>query len=304
MSIQKIASVVEYSNVFNITPTDAEKVIIDKYLEYSTGIINQYCDRKLAKDTYSEWYNNIYSNGQNLAYTEQYPIVKVLKIGIPEKVAQIECSNANVVSSTISFDSNVFSLNTTDDVGDDITVELLVSDNKTLNSLKTNIEANNGWTFDVNSDYINYQTALIKPIDIAQTNEKQDIELAIGNNIVGKVDILDECSIKINQNIDTLFIKYIAGYTPTVDDANATSILTQGNVPKDLVTVTCHVANDLMSYARGESSSNQVGVSTNVIQAESIGDYSYSKFSKFTIMEVISNYSELLDRYCKKSFVC
>lgn len=304
--MSNIASVYEYLNVFNqTTATTAEKTSIETFLTYSTALIEKYCDRLFTKTTYSEWINQPYPSEKNFIYTNQYPINKIYFIGVPVQCATIEDSNVASIIGTLSYDSNVFSRFTTKDDGNDETIEILASGYKTLATLKTQFETDANVICDVNTEYINYPTSYIKPFDSQDITGgyQAQLEVVKSSGLVAKVDIVDENCIKLNEGVDDIFVKYSAGYTATVDNADHTAIVTQGTMPKELVYVCSQVANDMISFAVSGSISDNAGISSNLISAEHIADYSYQKFPDATRDQIITKYTELLDRWTKKTFI-
>jgi hypothetical protein len=57
----------------------------------------------------------------------------------------------------------------------------------------------------------------------------------------------------------------------------------------------------MLSYANGSIVGSSV--SNNMLRSEHIADYSYEKFSNYTLEDIVKKYGNLLDRYQKKSFV-
>lgn len=289
-----IASVTDYSTIFNITPTVAEQAVIQSNLDYATALLNKYCDRVLESATYSEWIKQPYTSDKQYVYTDQYPITKVLVAGVPEVCAKIQNSNDSATIASCSYDSNVFSLFWIDDTGNDNTIEILASSNKVFSALKTSIETNSGWYCNVDTNFTTAPVAFIKSFDIAQVKDNEyDLEIAsiTNNKLVGKVEIVDENCLKFNEAIDNVFVKYIGGFT-------------SATMPKDLIWVTCQVASDLASFATGGIIDSNSGISNNMIVSESIADYSYQKdkdaFNRDTI---ISKYETILSRYAKRTFI-
>jgi len=286
-----IATVTNYSTIFNITPTVSEQAVISSNLDYSTALINNYCHRNIEQATYTEWIDNSYTSDKEYVYTQEYPINKIYYIGIPSTCAKIQNTNVSATISSISYDSNVFSLYWMDILGNDNQVELLASNNKILSTLKTNIEANSGWYCNVESDYVSFPVSFLSKLDIAQVQDNEvDIKIADNNDISGQVDIVDEDCIRLNQGFDRIFVKYLAGYTAAT-------------MPKELIYVCCQIASDLQSFASGGSIDENSGVVSNLIQSEHISDYSYSKFSNATREEIVVKYDPILSKYTKKSFI-
>lgn len=286
-----IASLTDYSTIFSVTPTVAEEVIITSDLTYATALINSYCDRIFEQATYSEWIHQNYSNDKEIVYVINYPVTKIYYVGIPANCAKIQNTNTSSVISNISYDSNVFTLSWMDNIGNDNTVELLASNNKILSILKTNIEANSGWHCNVESNYVSYPVAFIKSFGTAQVqNDEYDLQIANNEEISGSVDIINENCIKFNSVVNDIFVKYQSGYTTLT-------------MPNDLVWVCCHIANDLWSFANAgaiEANSGQTSVG---MKSESIGDYSYTRFDDNTRDQIVSKYSNILNKYVRKNLV-
>ena len=301
--MSSIVTVKEYSDVLNKTLTVTEIPVVENYLVYATELVEKYCDRDFAKSTHEEWYNQRYSNNRNIVWLESYPINKIYSIGIPQSIGTIQNSNVSAVISSVSYDSNVFSLNHTDIYGDDITIELLKTANKTLTTLKTNIEANNGWSMVVDTPYVNYPTKLLQPIDLVQTKNAKQVYMGVDNDTVAVVKIFNECGLELNQDVENVYVKYQSGYDVSVDNVDHTAIATQGNVPRDLIYAISYIVNDMLSYANGGILMENNGISSNMIKSETIGDYSYTKFDKYSVDEIILKYHPLIDRYQKKSFI-
>jgi hypothetical protein len=118
--------------------------------------------------------------------------------------------------------------------------------------------------------------------------------------------------VEMSAGISDMLIKYDAGYTVATDNAGHTALVTAGNVPGDLLTVVCYVANDLQTLASGSESSTTGGIPSNLLKSETIGDFSYTRFdagstssfkSTSVVNAVVNKYADLLDRYTKKNFI-
>lgn len=300
-----IATVLQYSNLLNITSTVAEQTRLEKILPIATELAEKWCYRILSQANYSEWYRQDYATEIDTVYTKQYPINQLKMIGLPGQVMTIENTDDTIslpVLSVFPTSTIAVSLGWWDALGAEQSVDLLLATYPILSQLVTAIELNTGWTVSMDSKYDNYPTSLLQPLSLVQVGtNKIEVMAAIDNGLVA--DIIGENEITLSANVDKVFIKYSAGYTVSVDNAGHTAFASVGNVPDDLITAICYIANDLMSYATGIAVHDQAGVSNNMIKSESIGDYSYTKFEKSTLDEIVEKYRHLLERYQKKSFV-
>jgi hypothetical protein len=285
MAITSLVSVFQYSEVTKQTLTTEQKTTIEGYLGFATDIVNSYCNRILTVNNYNEWIEN--KDGISL-WTSQYPINRVYFVGIPQIAGNIKNTNVSAVTSSMSYDSNVFSLSHYDTNGDLNDSEILQSNVKTLSTLETLLEVDNAWSVNINSDYINYSTKFVKPFDCNDAQEQFDIEIADSKSIKSK--IVDKQGLELNCATTDVYVEYNAGYTPATDNLDHTALATQGNVPSDLVWVICNIISDL--YVND----------MNMVREESINDVDQSKFDTQYNDNIVEKYKVILDKYRKLEF--
>jgi hypothetical protein len=299
-TIIPIVTLYQYSQVMGLdlsSITQAQKDNITNMLIYSTSLVQTYCDRIFAKQTYSEWYKQTYSNDRNFIYTEQYPINRIYTVGIPEYVGELVSNTAVQMTSFSLFpdSSNVASITYFDNNGDNQEITIPLSTSKTLSALKTNIDASNVYTTTIDAKYVNYPSSQIFPQEFGY---EPDLYLPLPTDL--KAVKIVENMIELNSAVDNCFIKYNAGYEVAVDNNTNTGLVSVGNMPSDLVSVVCYISNDLLSYVNSKTES---GINSNLIKSETILDYSYTKFDDSSINDTVERYSNLLTKYMKKSFV-
>ena len=295
-----LATISQFASVMSITPTTAQKTSIGTALDQATGLIEGFTDRIFGQATYSKWYSTEnYPAEPTIIWVDQYPITKISMVGVPSPVAQITNNNAAATISSVGYDANVVSLAWFATDGTENEVNIPVSTNKTLTTLKSAIEANVGWQLNIDTQYVNYPSVLIQPFQASQTTGASvQINLPVNNGLTGK--IYDESGIQLNGTSSEIYAKYVSGYQLSVDNADNTALLVVGNVPKELVFVCIQLANDIMAFAK--ASLNSSGVSPNQIQSETLGDYSYSKFDTAKLEQLVQKYQTILDKFTKKFF--
>lgn len=291
--MSNIATTAQYQEVFNIASmTSEERATIEIYLGYATALIQKYCDRIFGLATYSEWVKQPYSSDKQYIYTTQYPINKVYLVGTAEVCAKVKDNNVSSIMGSFAYDSNVFSKFTTKNDGSDDIVEILASDKKIISALKAELENDSNVSCEVEVGFESYPTAYVKPFGAQNITGDYEAVLEVVKNsgLTATVDIVDENCLLLNEVVDKVFVKYSAGYSAS-------------DMPKELVFVCCQVANDLISFATSGSLDENSGISSNMIKSEQISDYSYTKFDDATRDQIITKYTELLDRWTKKTFI-
>lgn len=294
-----IATVQEYAAMLSKTLSTAEQASATTMLAQATDIIERYCDRVFASATYSEWVDqSLIWDSKNVVFVRNYPITKVYYIGTPSVVGSITYAGSGTQSSA-SWDGTSLTLFRVDpSTGLDVITE--ITSPKVMSALKTAVDAA-GWSMTIDAAYASYPVSQLAQFVATQTGggNKVNLMLPIATGITATIDKDENSNFLItNTCSDSVFVKYVAGYT---------------SYPSDLKLVCIHLANDLLSYGKmTDTTLTGNGVSNSMLQSESINDYSYTKRSGTTsvngsvsntvasVENIVLKYSDILSRYVRK----
>lgn len=262
-------------------------------LSLATDILENYCNRQFESQEYIESVNGV---GDNYIILPNYPITKIsdispdlydgIKISVDNTIYSVgyAISNTSIIFTSIDFD------------GVEVETELTYATYPRMSQLSTAINSISGLSTELSTQYENEPSKKLKKdygmIIGGQTDYLQfyKIDLQLKYSVKNKtVDVVE-----VNRNLyNSTYIRYTAGYV-FPDDISIPAI--SGTVPRDLSYV-CNKLANLMLNSSVQDYTNPD------LKSESLGDYSYTKFSKDTssVISLMADEDKILSRYIRKT---
>jgi hypothetical protein len=283
----------EYITYFGLSSYNINQ--IESLLNYTTDMIETYCDRNFEKTDYTEWYDGVENNIQ----LENYPINRLYFVKPSKTIATFTTTNTAIEQYIEKDYDNVYI------TLDNTSSTYPLSTYTTIGSLSTEL-APSGINIVLSDITATYPTTYIKDF-----TDNLDNSYMIGadiDNIRASIDKHLQRFIKLENASTEVLVKYNAGYTFSQDTSGHDALSVTGNVPNDLKNVCFNLAHDINLATN--VSYNAAGTPTTLFKSENIGDYSYSRFDNTNVEYTLSkyagnnanNYISTLEFYRKKSF--
>ena len=284
----------EYMQYFGLSAINATQIQV--MLDYSTDLIQTYCDRKFEAQTYSDWY----AVDANSVQLDQYPINRLYFVKSIENIGTITSSNTAIEQSYAKTDDSIYI------TLDQAEIALPLSGYTNLGTLSAALSPSG----------INVSILVSELYPTTYITNKTDsidglkIEGASLTNLTAMIDRQSTRTVLLDEFVQDVYVKYNAGYTFSQDTSAHDGLVITGNVPNDLKQVCAGLSQDIAA-ATTISYTNNGTVPQLLMKSESIGDYSYNRFDETGQIQYMlskyvanskNNYTSVLDSYRKKSF--
>lgn len=316
-----LSSVYEYQQHLGVTLTSAQQTQIEGLLVYATQAIQNVCKHNLENQSYLQWYktdigvDSEYNNstwgyntdyyitgnrpqfsevyGANVIVLNQWPITSISVLKANE-IGYITADSNSITVANLTTSATGMLLNWYDTTGTLHSNTTSYTLSKTISAVKSSVEANSGWSFNIYSGYENIPSSNIKQCYTSLDKNNSPVQAAVPYAL--QFTIENDRKLIFNDYVDNALLSYSAGYTYPIDNAGHTALVTAGNVPQELKLACIYVASDLLSFING-SGLGDGGVALNLVKSENLGDYSYQKFDNSTLSEIAIKYQSLYDTY-------
>lgn len=289
--MSSLATIFEYNQFYNLSTDQSAFNFIQSNLDYSTSLVENYCDRVFNIANYLEQYK-----AQSPIFLSNYPIIKIRSVNTIVPVLTIQNVSAVNMSTVSKQDSiiDVYSVNTS---GVESTNTINLSSETTLNALITAFATIGILGILKATNFGTQATKFLQNQDGLDSINGSDMYGINYNSTSFKIDKFTNRMVTLLEcNDSDVLINYQAGYTVSQDASGHDSAVV-GNVPNDLKQVVLQLSNDIYNYAYKVSTGSVNGNPGEIFKSESIVDYSYTRFDDDKINKFLTKYSDVLDSY-------
>jgi hypothetical protein len=275
--------------------TDSTNAQITTAINTSTSYIEQYLDRKLEYQEYTE----VLDVYEGLSQLTEYPIVKIKNVLNNYNDTVLVQTDDTLYQAIFSSNNTSLSITTTNNIAEDTETVLNYSSYANLASLTTAIDNISGITRSVLTVYESTPSKYLTPINKVMGKSAQMYLYSwvrdTSNTLDYYLDPVTTRNLLIKDYCNRyIYVNYIAGYTYPVDNGTNTGLAISGNVPIDLTDI-CN----RLSYIILDDMNN--GIKSGYYKSESLGDYSYtlSDSAKSSVESLINSFEDVLLKYKK-----
>jgi hypothetical protein len=278
--------------------TDSTDDQINNSINTATSYIEQYLDRNLENQEYTETLD-VYDG---LVQLTEYPVTKIKNVLNNYNDAILVQTDDTIYQAVFSSNNTSLSITTTDNSSQDTETILNYSSYANLASLSTAIDNISGITSSVLTVYESTPSKYLSPINKIMGKSAQMYLYSwvrdTGNTLNYMLDPETTRNLLINDFCNNIYkyiyVNYLAGYICPVDNSDHTALSISGNVPLDITDI-CN----RLSYIILDDMSN--GIKSGYYKSEELGDYSYtlSDSAKSSIDTLIISFEDNLSKYKK-----